>query len=350
MPPGLLPAPRARARRERTGSLRRRPSGAAARRRESAAPSSGTVTATVPTTLPFASTRTVRRSDGRVGGGTPSVPGTATAPGTAAVRRFSACSSLSTSARWSRGSAASAAARCCAATASLRGLAQRRLERDAEMGGHAALLLLTDGVGQHQADARQRCDEQRDERDRGTATDPHLVGMAGHTRQGRRSGSHWPRGLDRGGRRRLRRRGSARVRRGHLDAHQEIEVVAGEGVSRAVGSLDRRAVAALVPLTPQPGVAEGGSGIAPRARIGGQDRADDRVTAHRRKRDDHGRRLRNHGPDEVRAGVAGTAGGCRSDLDADRRSDVVGGEGVRRTDCSDRGAVSRCRRSAARRR
>ena len=159
---------------------------------ESAAPSSGTVTATVPTTFPFASTRTVRaqrrpgrqrdtlgsRHGDRAGNGRgqalqgllvplherPLKPG---------LRRQRRCTLLR------RDGLA-------------QGCAQRRLERDAEVGGHAAFLLLTGRVGQHQADARQRCDEQCDEQDRRTATDAHLVGVARHTRQGRRGGSHCP--------------------------------------------------------------------------------------------------------------------------------------------------------------
>ena len=45
------------------------------------------------------------------------------------------------------------------------------------------------------ARARNGNHEQCDEQDRGTATDPHLVGVAVHAREGRRSGSHCAAGL-----------------------------------------------------------------------------------------------------------------------------------------------------------
>ena len=72
----------------------------------------------------------------------------------------------------------------------VRGFAQRGLERDAEMRGDAALLLLTNGVREHQADPRQRGDEQCHERDCGAATEAHLVGVTGHARHDRERGSH----------------------------------------------------------------------------------------------------------------------------------------------------------------
>ena len=72
----------------------------------------------------------------------------------------------------------------------VRGFAQRGLERDAEMRGDAALLLLTNGVREHQADPRQRGDEQCHERDCGAATEAHLVGVTGHARHDREIGSH----------------------------------------------------------------------------------------------------------------------------------------------------------------
>ena len=120
--------------------------------------------------------------------------------------------------------------------------------------------------------------------------------------------------------------GTARVRGRHQDLDAEADVVAREHVRLVVGSTDRRTTAPVA-LTPLPGVGEGCAGIAPGARIGSQRRADDRVTAHRRRGDDRGDGRNHHTRREGIRRTHTSAVRCR-DLDPERATEIVGGDVV----------------------